>query len=182
MAANLIILGGLTDGHELLRAIWGLLAELGVYVVHGADRGESDHLHQHRGLAGGAVAEREGGFAERGPQAVQPGGAAAHQGGGRVRVAEPGAGQAGRVARLRGLLLQAHLPEGQHLQLHRRHRHLAARNTRPHPRYPNSLDLQQDEFIVIACDGLFDIFDNQQVVDFARSRLLDMPTSEQVTS
>ncbi|KAF4735892.1 hypothetical protein FOZ63_032923, partial [Perkinsus olseni] len=36
-----------------------------------------------------------------------------------------------------------------------------------------------DEFIVIACDGLFDVLSSQEVVDFVRSRLLHMPKGEQ---
>nr|BAN65144.1 protein phosphatase 2C, putative [Babesia bovis] len=31
----------------------------------------------------------------------------------------------------------------------------------------------QDEFVVLACDGIWDCKSNQQVIDFVRSRLVD---------
>jgi len=40
------------------------------------------------------------------------------------------------------------------------------------------LDYMKDEFIVIGCDGLFDIFSNQEVIDFVRSKLLNSPIGE----
>lgn len=33
------------------------------------------------------------------------------------------------------------------------------------------LDPRADEFIILACDGLFDVFSNQDVVDLAREKL-----------
>eukprot|EP01071_Lankesteria_metandrocarpae_P009772 Lankesteria_metandrocarpae@DN5246_c0_g1_i1.p1 len=36
-----------------------------------------------------------------------------------------------------------------------------------------------DEFLLLACDGLFDVFSSQEAVDFVRRRLSLMPTSEQ---
>jgi len=37
----------------------------------------------------------------------------------------------------------------------------------------------EDEFLLLACDGLFNVFDNQEVVDFARSHLAAMNPGEQ---
>ena len=42
------------------------------------------------------------------------------------------------------------------------------------------IDYLQDEFVLLACDGLFDVFSSQQVVDFVREKLSDMPIMEQV--
>lgn len=38
---------------------------------------------------------------------------------------------------------------------------------------------QQDEFLFMACDGLFDVFTSQEAVDFIHSRLAAMPSNEQ---
>jgi serine/threonine protein phosphatase PrpC len=43
------------------------------------------------------------------------------------------------------------------------------------------IDYLQDEFIVLACDGLFDVFTSQQVVDFVRGKLSETPMMEQVS-
>jgi serine/threonine protein phosphatase PrpC len=37
----------------------------------------------------------------------------------------------------------------------------------------------QDEFLFMACDGLFDVFSSQEAVDFIRARLAAMPCNEQ---
>mmetsp|Transcript_20699 Transcript_20699/g.57800 ORF Transcript_20699/g.57800 Transcript_20699/m.57800 type:complete len:655 (+) Transcript_20699:31-1995(+) len=37
----------------------------------------------------------------------------------------------------------------------------------------------QDEFLFMACDGLFDVFSSQEAVDFIHSRLTAMPSNEQ---
>merc|ERR1712007_105224 len=37
----------------------------------------------------------------------------------------------------------------------------------------------QDEFLFMACDGLFDVFTSQEAVDFIHSRLAAMPSNEQ---
>lgn len=37
----------------------------------------------------------------------------------------------------------------------------------------------QDEFLLLACDGLWDVFSSQQAVDFVRTRLRQMPVTEQ---
>merc|ERR1712137_860710 len=37
----------------------------------------------------------------------------------------------------------------------------------------------QDEFLFMACDGLFDVFSSQEAVDFIRARLAAMPGNEQ---
>jgi serine/threonine protein phosphatase PrpC len=37
----------------------------------------------------------------------------------------------------------------------------------------------QDEFLLMACDGLFDVFSSQEAVNFVRSRLAAMPPNEQ---
>lgn len=37
----------------------------------------------------------------------------------------------------------------------------------------------QDEFLFMACDGLFDVFTSQEAVDFIHQRLASMPSSEQ---
>lgn len=37
----------------------------------------------------------------------------------------------------------------------------------------------QDEFLLLACDGLFDVFSSQEAVDFICSRLSSMPSNEQ---
>jgi len=37
----------------------------------------------------------------------------------------------------------------------------------------------QDEFLFMACDGLFDVFTSQEAVDFIHSRLATMPSNEQ---
>jgi protein phosphatase 1G len=36
----------------------------------------------------------------------------------------------------------------------------------------------EDEFILIACDGLFDVISSQEVVDIIRERLMSMPITE----
>ncbi|KRX00495.1 Protein phosphatase 2C (PP2C)-like domain [Pseudocohnilembus persalinus] len=41
------------------------------------------------------------------------------------------------------------------------------------------LNFAIDEFLVIACDGLFDVFSNQQCIDFVRNKLLENPLCEQ---
>jgi len=38
---------------------------------------------------------------------------------------------------------------------------------------------QQDEFLLLACDGLFDVFSSQEAVDFVRQKLSSMPRTEQ---
>ena len=42
------------------------------------------------------------------------------------------------------------------------------------------IDYLQDEFIVVACDGLFDVLSSQQCVDYIREKLGEMPIMEQV--
>jgi len=37
----------------------------------------------------------------------------------------------------------------------------------------------QDEFLLMACDGLFDVFSSQEAVDFIHARLAAMPSNEQ---
>merc|ERR1712083_634843 len=37
----------------------------------------------------------------------------------------------------------------------------------------------QDEFLFMACDGLFDVFTSQEAVDFIYGRLAAMPSNEQ---
>jgi len=37
----------------------------------------------------------------------------------------------------------------------------------------------QDEFLFMACDGLFDVFSSQEAVEFIHSRLASMPSNEQ---
>jgi len=37
----------------------------------------------------------------------------------------------------------------------------------------------QDEFLFMACDGLFDVFSSQEAVEFMHSRLASMPSNEQ---
>lgn len=37
-----------------------------------------------------------------------------------------------------------------------------------------------DEFLLLACDGLFDVFTSQEAVNFVRRRLATMPPGEQV--
>lgn len=37
-----------------------------------------------------------------------------------------------------------------------------------------------DEFLLLACDGLFDVFTSQEAVDFIRRRLAAMPPGKQV--
>merc|ERR1712137_577317 len=37
----------------------------------------------------------------------------------------------------------------------------------------------QDEFLFMACDGLFDVFSSQEAVDFIYARLAAMPQNEQ---
>lgn len=37
----------------------------------------------------------------------------------------------------------------------------------------------QDEFLLMACDGLFDVFTSQEAVDFIHARLASMPSNEQ---
>lgn len=37
----------------------------------------------------------------------------------------------------------------------------------------------QDEFLFMACDGLFDVFSSQEAVEFVHSRLASMPSNEQ---
>ncbi|CEM25870.1 unnamed protein product [Vitrella brassicaformis CCMP3155] len=37
----------------------------------------------------------------------------------------------------------------------------------------------QDEFVLLACDGLFDVFSSQEAVQFVRTRLAEMPRNEQ---
>lgn len=41
------------------------------------------------------------------------------------------------------------------------------------------LDPVQDEFLILACDGLWDVFSSQEAVDFVRNRLRQMPVTEQ---
>ncbi len=36
-----------------------------------------------------------------------------------------------------------------------------------------------DEFVILACDGLFDVFTSQEAVDFIRQKLADQPAHEQ---
>eukprot|EP00928_Gymnodinium_smaydae_P059996 TRINITY_DN4352_c0_g1_i1.p1 TRINITY_DN4352_c0_g1~~TRINITY_DN4352_c0_g1_i1.p1 ORF type:complete len:665 (+),score=105.66 TRINITY_DN4352_c0_g1_i1:121-1995(+) len=38
---------------------------------------------------------------------------------------------------------------------------------------------QQDEFLLMACDGVFDVFSSQEAVDFVRQHLASMPPGEQ---
>ena len=38
----------------------------------------------------------------------------------------------------------------------------------------HEIDYLLDEFIVIGCDGLFDIFSNDECIQFCRLRLADM--------
>ena len=42
-----------------------------------------------------------------------------------------------------------------------------------------NLDYINDEFMIIACDGLFDILSGQECVDFVRAQLLKSPVGEQ---
>ena len=35
------------------------------------------------------------------------------------------------------------------------------------------IDYLQDEFIVVACDGLYDVFSSQETVDHIREKLAD---------
>lgn len=42
------------------------------------------------------------------------------------------------------------------------------------------IDYLQDEFIMMASDGLFDVYTNEKIVDFIREKLLSMPLMEQV--
>ena len=42
------------------------------------------------------------------------------------------------------------------------------------------IDYLQHEFIVVACDGLFDVLSSQQCVDYIREKLGEMPIMEQV--
>lgn len=37
----------------------------------------------------------------------------------------------------------------------------------------------QDEFLLLACDGVFDVFSTQEAIDFTRARLAAMPPGEQ---
>lgn len=37
-----------------------------------------------------------------------------------------------------------------------------------------------DEFLLLACDGLFDVFTSQEAINFVRTRLAAMPPEEQV--
>lgn len=41
------------------------------------------------------------------------------------------------------------------------------------------LDPVQDEFLLMGCDGLWDVFSSQEAVDFVRTRLKQMPVTEQ---
>lgn len=43
------------------------------------------------------------------------------------------------------------------------------------------LDFVTDEFILLACDGLFEVLTNQQVVDFVNNRMAEMPIGDQDT-
>eukprot|EP00747_Dinoflagellata_sp_TGD_P222616 gnl/TRDRNA2_/TRDRNA2_94323_c0_seq1.p1 gnl/TRDRNA2_/TRDRNA2_94323_c0~~gnl/TRDRNA2_/TRDRNA2_94323_c0_seq1.p1 ORF type:complete len:101 (+),score=13.99 gnl/TRDRNA2_/TRDRNA2_94323_c0_seq1:191-493(+) len=36
-----------------------------------------------------------------------------------------------------------------------------------------------DDFMLLACDGLFDVFSSQEAVDFIHARLSNMPSNEQ---
>ncbi|EER06725.1 Protein phosphatase 2C, putative [Perkinsus marinus ATCC 50983] len=49
----------------------------------------------------------------------------------------------------------------------------------PDPEIHADFIKDEDEFIVIACDGLFDVLSSQEVVDFVRNRLSRMPKGEQ---
>jgi len=42
------------------------------------------------------------------------------------------------------------------------------------------IDYLQDEFVVMASDGLFDVYTNDKIVEFVRDKLLAMPLMEQV--
>ena len=46
----------------------------------------------------------------------------------------------------------------------------------------HKIDYTQDEFLVVACDGLFDAMTNQEVVEFVHDRLSKQPIAEQETS
>lgn len=41
------------------------------------------------------------------------------------------------------------------------------------------LNLLDDEFLILACDGLWDVFSSQDAVDFVRSRFLQRQITEQ---
>ncbi|EGR27968.1 hypothetical protein IMG5_185510 [Ichthyophthirius multifiliis] len=41
------------------------------------------------------------------------------------------------------------------------------------------IDFLQDEFIVMGCDGLFDIYSNQEIINMVRERLTEYPITEQ---
>lgn len=41
------------------------------------------------------------------------------------------------------------------------------------------LNLIEDEFLLIACDGLWDVLSSQAAVDFVRSKFLRLPVTEQ---
>ena len=46
----------------------------------------------------------------------------------------------------------------------------------------HEIDYTQDEFLIIACDGLFDCLSNQEVVSFTHEKLSESPIAEQDTT
>ena len=44
------------------------------------------------------------------------------------------------------------------------------------------IDYLQDEFIFMACDGLYDVFSSEKCVTYIREKLAEMPLMEQVES
>jgi len=41
------------------------------------------------------------------------------------------------------------------------------------------LDPGTDDFLILACDGLWDVYSSQQAVDYVREKLSAMPQNEQ---